>query len=109
MRLRFWIVLFGLGLASCGKVADLEPAAGSPLPQKPALANRPLTPDELLALSPQARPKRVDELNKRGEIRQTDRFDLPPPDGSPAPPPEGTGEPATPSTTGPDNEGEPRR
>jgi hypothetical protein len=54
-----------------------------------------------------AKPKRVDELSKRGEVRKADRFDLPPPDGAPAPP-EGTAEPATPSTTGPDNEDEPR-
>jgi len=42
-----------------------------------------------------------------GEVRKPDRFDLPPPDGA-AVPPEGTGEPATASTTGPDNEDEPR-
>ena len=54
-----------------------------------------------------AKPKRVDELSKRGEVREPDRFDLPPPDGVAAPP-EGTAEPATPSTTGPDNEDEPR-
>lgn len=103
------VILLALALSACGKVADLEPAAGQALPQKPELASRPLTPEELLALSPQAAPKRVDELNKRGEIRQTDRFDLPPPDGTPVPPPEGTGQPATPSTTGPDNAQEPRR
>ena len=55
-----------------------------------------------------AKPKRVDELSKRGEVRQADRFDLPPPDGAAVPPPDGTGDPATPSTTGPDNEDEPR-
>jgi hypothetical protein len=96
-----------LSLASCGKVAELEPQAGRTLPQKPALASRPLDAEELLRLPPYAAPKRVDELNKKGEVRTADRFDLPPPDGS-AVPPAGAGEPATPSTTGPENQDIPR-
>jgi hypothetical protein len=66
-----------------------------------------MTAEQLLALPPMAKPKRVDELSKRGEVRQADRFDLPPPDGA-AVPPEGTGEPATPGTTGPENQDEQR-
>ena len=92
--------------AACGRVADLQPQAGKTLPQKPALAARALTAEELLELPPQADPKRVDELTKRGAVRQADRFDLPPPDGESIPPVED--EPSTPSTTGPDNQ-EPRR
>ena len=108
MTNRLVVVASGLSLASCARVADLQPAAGTSLPQKPALASRPLTSEELLALPPQAKPRRVDELGKRGEVRQVDRFDLPPPDGA-AVPPEGGDEPATASTTGPDNQDEPRR
>lgn len=93
-------------VTACGRVADLQPQAGKTLPQKPALAARALTAEELLELPPHADPKRVDELTKRGEVRQADRFDLPPPDGESVPLP--VDEPATPSTTGPDNP-EPRR
>ena len=108
MTQRLLIAVLGLSLAACGSVSDLKPQAGKALPQKPALAREPLTAEQLLVLPPMAKPKRVDELSKRGEIRQPDRFDLPPPDGAAVPPPEGTGEPAMPSTTGPDNEDEPR-
>ena len=96
---RLALVMLALTVASCGSVSDLEPQAGKSLPQKPALASRTPTAKELLELPTQAVPRRVDELNRRGEVREVDRFDLPPPDV----------EPATPSTTGPDNEGEPRR
>jgi hypothetical protein len=99
MMRRLVLALLALTIASCASVSDLEPRAGEALPQKPALASRTLTADELLELPPQAAPRRVDELNRRGDVRQVDRFDLPPPDA----------EPATPSTTGPDNQDEPRR
>ena len=104
---RLAITAFALLLASCGRVADLEPRTGESLPPKPALASRPLDADELLALPPHAAPKRVDELNKRGEVRTADRFDLPPADGTALPSP-AEAEPAAPSTTGPDNQ-EPQR
>lgn len=100
MTKRLPIIALIFALAACGKTADLEPQAGKALPQKPALASRPLTAEELLALPSYAAPKRVDEINKKGEPRTADRFDLPPADGTSAPP---AGE-ATPSTTGPDNQ-----
>jgi hypothetical protein len=99
MMRRIGLAILALTVASCASVSDLEPQAGESLPQKPALASRALTADELLELPPQAAPRRVDELNRRGEVRQVDRFDLPPPDAAPA----------TPGTIGPDNQGEPRR
>ena len=108
MTQRLLIAALGLSLAACGSVADLTPQAGKALPQKPALASEPLTAEQLLVLPPVAKPKRIDELSKRGEVRKDDRFDLPPPDGAAVPPPEGADEPATASTTGPDNEDEPR-
>ena len=105
MTARWIFALAALVLVACGSVSDLEPAPGKSLPQKAALAARPLTADELLTPPPHARPVRVDELGKRGEPRQTDRFDLPPPDGAAAEP---VG-PASASTTGPDNAGEPKQ
>ena len=84
---RFALATSALAVASCGSVSDLQPQAGKTLPQKPALAARALTAEELLELPPQADPRRVDELNKRGEVREPDRFDLPPPDGEAVPPP----------------------
>ena len=104
MKVRLTLAVSMLALASCGRVSDLEPQAGKSLPQKPALAGRALTAEELLALPPQADPKRVDELGRRGEIREPDRFDMPPPDGEAVPPPLEAEEPSTPSTTGPDKE-----
>ena len=103
------IALTALFLAGCGRVADLEPAAGRTLPQKPALASRPLTADELLTPPTYARPERVDELGRRGEPRRVDRFDLPPPDGTASPPAAAGEESTTASTTGPENQDEPRR
>jgi hypothetical protein len=44
------------------------------------MASRPLTTDELLEPSPIARPGRVDELLRRSEERENDRYDLPPGD-----------------------------
>ena len=104
MTNRLLIAALGFSLAACGSVSDLKPQAGKSLPQKPALARKALTAEELLELPPMANPKRVDELSKRGEVRKPDRFDLPPPDGAAIPPPEGTDEPAEPGTTGPDNQ-----
>ena len=86
MNKRLVIVISALALASCGRVSDLQPQAGNSLPQKPALASRALTAEELLEKPPRADPRRVDELSKRGEVRQADRFDLPPPDGEATPP-----------------------
>lgn len=84
---RLALALLTIAVASCGGRSDLQPQAGKSLPQKPALASRALTAEELLELPPQADPRRIDELNKRGEKREPDRFDLPPPDGEAVPPP----------------------
>ena len=73
-----------LGIASCGRVADLKPAAGQPLPLKPLMARTTPTPQELLTVPPYAKPDRVDELVKRSQPRPTDPFDLPPPTGGAA-------------------------
>lgn len=72
-------------LASCGKIADLQPPPGKPLPVKPLMARTTPTAEELMTAPQYARPNRVDELVKRSEARKPDPFDLPPPVGSAAP------------------------
>ena len=75
------LVALPIALAACGRVAPLEPAAGQSLPVKPAMAQTTPDADALLTPPPFARPERIDELMKRSEPRQADRFDLPPPSG----------------------------
>ena len=108
MKARIALAVTIFALASCGRISELQPEAGRSLPQKPALASRALTADELLELPTRADPRRVDELSKRGDVREADRFDLPPPDGEAVAPPIAGTEPSTPGTTGPDNQ-EPQR
>lgn len=72
-------------LAGCGKVADLEPVADHGLPQKPAMAAKTPSAEDLLTFPPYAKPDRIDELLRKGEKRKSDRFDLPPSSGAPAP------------------------
>ena len=81
------VLLASLALAACGRVAPLEPPPGQTLPVKPALAQTTPDADDLLTAPPIARPERIDELMKRSQPRQVDRFDLPPPSGeAPVPP-----------------------
>ena len=74
-----------LVLAACGRVGELRPPPGGSLPVKPKLATTTPTPEELLTPPAVARPVRVDEVLRRSEPRQPDRFDLPPPSGADAP------------------------
>ena len=67
-------------LAACGLREPLEPPPGESLPQAPPMASQPMTSEELLTPPTIARPQRVDELLRRSEVREDDRFDLPPPD-----------------------------
>jgi hypothetical protein len=71
--------------ASCGQMAPLRPRAGEALPVKPLLAATTPTAEQLLTPPTNARPERIDELVKRSQPREADRFDLPPPDGGAAP------------------------
>jgi hypothetical protein len=84
-RVRTALVISVALVAGCGKVADLKPAKGQPLPVKPLLARTTPTPNELLTPPPYAAPERVDELMKKSEPRSVDPFDLPPPSGGAAP------------------------
>ena len=74
-----WLLL-PLLAGACGLREPLRPAPGQQMPPAPAMAARPMTTDELLAPPPVARPGRVDELLRRSEEREDDRFDLPPGD-----------------------------
>ena len=88
-------------LAGCGKVAELQPEPGQSLPVRPALASATPTAEDLLTPPTYARPERIDELMKRSEPRQADRFDLPPPDGGLAPVLPETEEPTSSEQKGP--------
>ena len=79
-RLAAPIIGGALLLAGCGIREPLRPAEGQAMPVAPALAPRALTTDEMLAVSSEMRPRRVDEPLTRSEERPADRFDLPPPD-----------------------------
>jgi hypothetical protein len=86
--------------AACGKTAQLQPAPGHSLPVKPLLAKTTPTAEQLLTLPTNARPERVDELIRRSQPREPDRFDLPPPDGGAAPTLPETQEPSSTDQTG---------
>ena len=102
------LIVTALALASCGKVAPLTPEAGSSLPVKPALAAKKPDAEDLLSYTPEARPKRVDEILTRSQPRKADPFDLPPGDAGLAPAaPTDPSKPAA-VTTGPDNQDAPR-
>jgi ABC-type glycerol-3-phosphate transport system substrate-binding protein len=78
MHLRLLALAAALTLAACGGREPLRPAAGEQMPIAPAQAARAPTTDELLTPPPMLRPDRSDEVLRRSEERQDDRFDLPP-------------------------------
>jgi len=76
--MRAFAALLVLGLTACGLREPLEPPPGQSLPVAPAAVREPPTAEQLLAQPTIARPARVDELLRRSEEREDDRFDLPP-------------------------------
>ncbi|WP_343040022.1 hypothetical protein [Sphingomonas piscis] len=88
-------------LAGCGSVRPLQPAPGETLPVKPLFAKQTPKPEQLLTIPDIARPKRVDELMRRSEPREPDRFDLPPPSGGAVSPVAGDDQPIDNQDTGP--------
>jgi hypothetical protein len=99
-RSRLLLLATALGLAACGRVAELQPAPGHALPAKPEMARATPTVEQLLTAPAYARPDRVDELVKRSQPRAADPFDLPPPSGGAAPSlPAGTPPSNVPATT----------
>ena len=67
-----------LAVSACGSRVKLKPQQGASLPIKPEEASAQLTVNEMLTPTPQARPKRSDELITRSEERRDDKFDIPP-------------------------------
>src|SRR5436305_13387528 len=97
---RLLLLASALGLASCGRVAELQPAPGHALPVRPLMARATPTVEQLLTPPTYARPDRVDELVKRSQPRAADPFDLPPPSGGAAPSlPAGSPPSTVPATT----------
>jgi predicted small lipoprotein YifL len=65
-------------LAGCGSRDDLRPVSAEKTPQKPAMAARAPTTEELLTPPPIAQPQRQDDGLSRSQERKDDRFDMPP-------------------------------
>ena len=80
MRKKLAILALTAVLAACGSKKELVRPQGDPVPPKPAFAETAPTSDELLAPDSQSRPERSDELLRRSQRREDDRFDLPPTD-----------------------------
>lgn len=66
-------------LSACGNRGALEPPEGQSLPPAIYGESKPPSGEDLLIPSTQAQPERSDELLRRSEKRQDDKFDLPPP------------------------------
>ncbi len=66
-------------LSACGNRGTLEPPKGQSLPPAAYGEAEKATSEELTTPSTQAQPERSDELLRRSEKRQDDKFDLPPP------------------------------
>lgn len=77
--MRRLVIIAVLLLAGCGSRTDLIPRAGQTLPPKAAAATATPTPEQLMTPDTQARPIRNDDILQGPDVRQTDRFDLPPP------------------------------
>ena len=77
---RVAMALLALGLGGCGLREPLQPAPGASLPVAPVGARTTPDADQLLAAPVITRPTRVDEIIRRSELRDEDRFDLPPPE-----------------------------
>jgi hypothetical protein len=77
--MRFATITFALMLSACGTTQALKPKAGEALPPKASAAKTVPTPEQLLTPDDQTRPQRTDELVRKSEKREADKFDLPPP------------------------------
>jgi predicted small lipoprotein YifL len=65
-------------LAACGQKGPLASAPGQPVPPKPLGVAAAPTPQEMLDMPAQAAPTRVDDPVKNANVREADRFELPP-------------------------------
>src|SRR3954453_18565158 len=99
---RFALATALVALAGCGRVSDLQPAAGQSLPVKPMMARTTPTAEQLLTAPPYARPDRVDELVKKSQPRAAAPSARPRPTGGAAPAaPAGTDPQPVTNETGP--------
>lgn len=73
-------MLATLLLAGCGGRGELKPAANAGLPVAAYGASESPEAADLLTMPQEARPAIASELLKRSEPRESDRFDLPPPE-----------------------------
>lgn len=67
-------------LAACGSKKPLTRPAGDPVPATPYAADTAPDSDAMVTPDSQSRPDRSDEVLKRSERREDDRFSLPPTD-----------------------------
>jgi len=77
---RIGLIALTILLAGCGLREPLQPPPGASLPVAPTAARTRPDAQALLAQPPITRPARVDEIVRRSELRDEDRFDLPPPE-----------------------------
>ncbi|MGE0180530.1 MAG: hypothetical protein AB7O91_12010 [Sphingomonas sp.] len=77
---RIATILLALAAGGCGLREPLQPAPGASLPVAPVGARTRPDAQQLLASPSITRPQRVDEIIRRSELREEDRFDLPPPE-----------------------------
>jgi hypothetical protein len=89
MKTRATLAIFAVAAltSGCGIREPLAPPPGHSLPIASALSTRAATSDELLQVTDDLRPQRVDEPLTRSTRRQADRFALPPPDVATEAPP----------------------
>ncbi len=78
MKTKLIIGVVAVALSGCGARVALTPEAGGALPEKPAMAAKVPTSDQLITADTQSRPERSDEQLRRSEKRQDDKFDIPP-------------------------------
>lgn len=76
--MKLLLLALPLLLAACGGRQALQPPPGEQLPVAPATDTVAPTAIELLDPPAYARPERFDEVLRRSEEREDDRFDLPP-------------------------------
>jgi hypothetical protein len=74
----FPALALALLLAACGKQGQLTPVPPRELPMQPGDTRVPRTAEDMLKLTPQSQPQRVDDPVNKSQERPDDRFNLPP-------------------------------
>ena len=76
--MRLIAIALMLGLGACGLRGKLVAEAPNAPPVAPRGSPEAPTSAQMLVLTPQAAPLRVDDPVKKSEVRADDRFNLPP-------------------------------